>query len=140
MELVLREARPADRASCVQIFTDAAPLAYPRMVETAPSPIDFEAATREEDVWVAETQESICGWVAVYSPARFVHHLYVDPRHLRQGIGKALLDLAVRRCGGSAELKCDEANRAGQSFYQEAGWRPVEWGWSPSGPWIRFRR
>jgi GNAT superfamily N-acetyltransferase len=77
--------------------------------------------------------------VAIYRPARFIHHLYVDPDYLRRGIGLALLAQALGHCGGSADLKCDEANRPAQAFYLAAGWRPVDWGWAPSGPWIRFR-
>ncbi len=94
---------------------------------------------REEELWVAEEWGRIRGLVAVYRAASFIRHLYVDPDHLRLGIGRALLALALRHCGGTAELKCDEANRAAQAFYLAAGWRPVDWGWAPSGPWIRFR-
>ena len=140
MDLILRPARPEDRLECEQIFIAAQPLAYPRQREGAPGSADFDPATREEDLWVAEASGRIRGWVAIYRPARFIHHLYVDPGHLGQGIGQALLTLALRYCGGAAELKCDEANRAAQAFYRAAGWHPVDWGWAPSGPWIRFRR
>jgi GNAT superfamily N-acetyltransferase len=138
LELILRPACPADRPACEQIFAVVQRLAYPRNPRATVSPGDFEAATREEDLWVAQSGASIRGWVAIYLPEGFIRHLYVDPPHLRQGIGRALLSLALGRCGGSAELKCDEANRAAQAFYLAAGWRPVGWGWAPSGPWIRF--
>jgi GNAT superfamily N-acetyltransferase len=139
LDLILREARPQDRPVCEQIFVAAQPLAYPRQHQPTLGPADFESVTREEDLWVAELAGKVRGLVAIYSPARFIHHLYVDPAHMRQGIGQALVALALRRCGGGAELKCDEANRVAQAFYLAAGFRPVEWGWAPSGPWIRLR-
>ena len=79
------------------------------------------------------------GFVSIYLPERFIHSLYVHPARHRQGIGQALLDLALRRCGGRAELKCQEGNRGACAFYTRLGWRPVDWGWSTAGPWIRFR-
>jgi GNAT superfamily N-acetyltransferase len=138
LDLNLRPARPEDRSVCEKIFAAVQRLAYPRQPPADLMPWDFEAATREEDLWVAQSGLSIRGWIGIYRPARFIHHLYVDPDHLRQGVGRALLTLALGRCGGSAELKCDEANRPAQAFYLASGWRPVGWGWAPSGPWIRF--
>jgi GNAT superfamily N-acetyltransferase len=63
----------------------------------------------------------------------------VLPNLHRRGIGRALLNLALARCGGHAELKCQEANRKACLVYTLLGWRPVGWGWSMTGPWIRFR-
>jgi GNAT superfamily N-acetyltransferase len=139
LELNLREARPEDRPICTRIFLAAQPLAHPRRHDVKFEAFDFEAATRGEDLWVAQAAGRIRGLVAIYRPARFIHHLYVDPGCLRQGVGLALLAQALGQCGGSADLKCDEANRSAQAFYLAAGWRPVDWGWAPSGPWIRFR-
>ena len=53
-------------------------LAYPRQPPAALMPGDFEAETREEDLWVAQSGANIRGWVGIYLPARFIHHLYVD--------------------------------------------------------------
>ena len=128
-----------DLPVCAKIFLAGQPLAYPRQHEADFVLSDFEASTREEDLFVAEVAGRIRGLVAMYRPGCFVHHLYVDPGYHRQGIGLALLALALRHCGGTGELKCDEANRTAHTFYLAAGWRPVGWGWSPSGPWIRFR-
>ncbi len=138
MGLILRPAGPEDRPACEQIYASVRELVHPGQPSTTLSSRDFEAATRGEDLWIAQSGASIRGWVAIYRPARFIHHLYVDPDHLRQGVGRALLSLALARCGGRAELKCDEANRRAQAFYLALGWRPVGWGWAPNGPWIRF--
>ncbi|HEX7199447.1 MAG TPA: GNAT family N-acetyltransferase, partial [Dongiaceae bacterium] len=102
-------------------------------------PDHFQDSLREEEVWVAGTGSRITGLVSIYLPDRFIHSLYVDPARQGQGIGSALIDLALRRCGGHAELKCQEGNRAACRFYVERGWQPADWGWSSAGPWIRFR-
>ena len=136
---MLREARPGDLAACARIFLAVQPLAFPRQPAASHEATDFEAATREEELWVAEAAGGIRGWVAIYRPDGFIHHLYVEPGFHRQGIGSALLRLALRRCGGTGELKSNEANRAAHAFYMASGWRPAGWGWAPSGPWIRFR-
>jgi ribosomal protein S18 acetylase RimI-like enzyme len=139
MELILREGRPGDRPACVHIFAAVQPLTHPNRGGVRPPGADFEAVTRGEDLWVAESAGRVLGLIAIYHPARFIHHLYVDPGYLRRGIGRALLALGLRQCGGAADLKCDEANREAQAFYLAAGFRPVGWGWAPNGPWIRFR-
>ena len=139
MALTLRPFGPADREACVRIFRLAQPLAYPRQARTVPPREDFDTVTRDEDIWVIEENDAIAGFVSIYRPDGFVHHLYVDPSRHRWGIGRALLEAALRQCGGHADLKCNEANRAAQGFYLAAGFRPVEWGWAASGPWIRYR-
>ena len=130
--------QPADRDACVKIFNAGQPLVYPGF-GTPVARVDFDTVTRGEDIWVAEQNETIAGFVSIWRPAGFIHHLYVDLPHHRQGIGRALLGLALRQCGGHAELKCNEANRAAQGFYLAAGFRAAEWGWAASGPWIRYR-
>jgi GNAT superfamily N-acetyltransferase len=137
--LNLRAFQPADRDACIRIIRLVQPPAYPRQDRRASSCEDFDTVTRGEDIWVAQGDDAILGFVSIYRPAEFIHHLYVDPSRHRQGIGRALVTLALRQCGGHAELKCDEANRAAQDFYLAAGFRPVEWGWAASGPWIRYR-
>jgi GNAT superfamily N-acetyltransferase len=137
--LSLREFRPADRPRCREILVAAQPFAHPRQSALDIGLGDFDASTREEEIWVADQDGEIRGWSSLYRPGRFLHHLYVDLAWRGQGIGRALLGRAVARCGGSAELKCDEANRDGQAFYWAAGWRAAGWGWAPSGPWIRLR-
>ena len=39
---------------------------------------DFEVQTKGEQVWVAEQGGNICGFIAIWLPDHFVHHLYVS--------------------------------------------------------------
>ena len=135
----LRAFQPADRDDCLRILRAIQPLAYPGQAYSVITGEDFEAQTRGEEIWVAQEEGAIAGFVSIYQPAGFIHHLYVDPFRHRRGIGRALLDLALRQSGGHADLKCSEANRAAQDFYLAGGFRPAGWGWAASGPWIRYR-
>lgn len=49
------------------------------------------------DLWVAEAAGWICGFVACVGTD--VAWLYVDPSRFRQGVGRALLRVAVAHCG-----------------------------------------
>ena len=140
MALTIRAFEPADRAECERIFRAMKGLSFAEYSHAANEPENFAAVTAGEEIWVAEgTGRSITGFVSIWRPDRFIHHLYVDPARQRRGIGLALLGRAIAICGGQADLKCGEANRAAQSFYIAAGLRPAGWGWGPSGPWIRYR-
>jgi GNAT superfamily N-acetyltransferase len=136
----LRLGEPRDHDACAEIYLAAAPIAFPWLPSDAIRRADLETALREEELWVAERDGTIAGFVSIYLPDRFIHSLYVHPARQHQGIGRALLDLALRRCDGRAELKCQEGNRGACAFYTRLGWRPVDWGWSTAGPWIRFRK
>jgi GNAT superfamily N-acetyltransferase len=134
----LRLAEPRDLDACGDIYLAAGRIAFPWLPPEELRIDDFQASLREEELWVAELAGEVSGFVSIYLPERFIHSLYVDPARQGRGVGSALLTLALRRCGGHAELKCQEGNRAACRFYGEQGWRPVGWGWSSAGPWIRF--
>jgi GNAT superfamily N-acetyltransferase len=137
----VRPAEPRDLAACTDIYLAAARIAFSWVPpeEIRADADHIQDSLREEEVWVAEMADHVAGFISIYLPDRFIHSLYVDPLRHGGGIGRALLEQALRRCGGHAELKCQERNRAACRFYMERGWRPVGWGWSSAGAWIRFR-
>ena len=135
-----RLAEPRDIDACAAIYQAAASLAFPWLPPEAISGDQLLADLREEELWVAEREGMVAGFVSIYLPERVVHSLYVHPLHHRRGIGRDLLTLALQRCGGHAELKCQEGNRQAAFFYTQLGWQPVDWGWSTAGAWIRYRR
>ncbi|SCW68593.1 GNAT family N-acetyltransferase [Mucilaginibacter sp. NFR10] len=53
---------------------------------------DFDAHTHDEDIWVATFDNEIVGFIAVWPPDAFVHHLYVHialqrKRHRKSPVG-----------------------------------------------------
>ena len=107
----------------------------PRLINSA----TFERETVGEHVLVAHPAgHRVVGFVSVYEPSSFIHHLYVDPTRHGLGIGRALLRKAVELAGGKASLKCQRRNPGALAFYRRLGWRPGEAGDAESGPWVRM--
>lgn len=86
---------------------------------------DFEEATRDEPILVAEQAGVIVGFVSWWPPDDFIHNLFVDPRHFRRGIGRQLLAACLDRIGRPARLKCVQANERALAFYAKHGWKIV---------------
>jgi GNAT superfamily N-acetyltransferase len=100
---------------------------------------DFSADIKGEFVAVAEEPScGVVGFVGIWLPEHFIHHLYVLPDLHRRGIGKALLDHALAQIGRPARLKCQQRNRNACEFYTHLGWRSGETGCDSIGDWIEF--
>lgn len=98
----------------------------------------FARRTRDEEIHVAKCGGRIAGFVAVWRPESFIHHLYVDPHYQNRGIGKALLTLCEREYGRPLSLKCESANTRALAFYRRNGWVVEETGAGPDGSWKRL--
>jgi GNAT superfamily N-acetyltransferase len=80
----------------------------------------------------------IVGFVGIWLPENFIHHLYVLPEYHRVGIGRALLESALSIISRPAKLKCQSANKNACQFYRHLGWREGEQGYDEIGRWIEF--
>jgi len=135
--IAVRDFLPTDAEACAGIFDRAWNAGHPY----APRAIDraaFETETKDERLLVAEFLGKRAGFVSLYEPQIFVHHLYVDPTLQGRGIGRALLQRAVALVGGHASLKCQIRNADALAFYRRLGWRYGETGQGDFGPWIRM--
>jgi ribosomal protein S18 acetylase RimI-like enzyme len=86
---------------------------------------DFEAHTQDEEIWVAILGQEIVGFIAVWPPDSFIHHLYVDPVHRDEGIGKMLLATVSTKYQRPLKLKCLEKNEAALNFYKTQDWQII---------------
>jgi ribosomal protein S18 acetylase RimI-like enzyme len=136
--VAIRRYAPADAPGCADIFDRAWRSGHdyaPRQIGQA----TFESETKDETMLVAERDGAVVGFVSVYLPESFVHHLYVDPIHQGRGIGETLLEQAVALAGGRASLKCQTRNRRALAFYRRLGWTEITAGTSEFGPWVAMR-
>jgi GNAT superfamily N-acetyltransferase len=92
-----------------------------------------------EMILVAESESQILGFVSVWEPERFIHHLYVHKDHQGRGIGRALVSEVVRRYLGELSLKCVKSNREAMGFYLNTGWREVSTGVGPDGEYALLK-
>lgn len=97
---------------------------------------DFTRDTEGESVWVACVHEWPVGFISVWMPDHFIHHLFVLPDHFRQGVGSALLAHVLPVIGRPAALKCVTANTVARDFYLAQGWRIESQAVGPDGPYL----
>ncbi len=84
---------------------------------------DFYQHIEGETLFVAEYSGTVAGFISVYAPDSFVHHLFVHQEYSRLGIGSALLTHVVERFPKPMTLKCVTWNRSACVFYQRNGWK-----------------
>ncbi len=105
----IRDALERDLPAIVEIYNSTVPS---RMVTADPEPVSVESRRawfREHDprtqpIWVAEADGEIAGWLsfedfrkrAAYNATAEVS-VYVSEGHRRRGVGRRLLDDAIRR-------------------------------------------
>ncbi len=100
---------------------------------------DFDAATADEQLWVAECDGQPVGFAAVWTADNFLHHLFVDPDWQGKHIGSALLAQVERTFTASGTLKCLMENKNALRFYQRHGWTIEAQGASPKGRYWLMR-
>jgi len=134
----LRAFRPSDAAQCARLLEDGWREALPRRAPGVTLDA-FAALTEGEEILVAaQGPARVVGFVAFDRPHSFVHHLYVDARRRRRGVGAALLAAAVAECPARASLKCAVSNLPALEFYHALGWTWGERGFDADGAWIRL--
>jgi len=75
------------------------------------------------------------GFVSVWEPEAFIHHLYVRNESRRKGIATQLLDSLATRLPKPWKLKCVRANDVALAFYLAHGWLEVSSGIGEDGPY-----
>ncbi len=136
---------PTDRARCAEIYVAARRVAFHWVPPDRFSSDDFVRDTADEDIHVAQGRAAdgtadLLGFVSVFLPGRFVHHLYVDPDHRRAGIGRLLIRHAIGLRPPPWRLKCVAANTAALSFYRSEGWVEEGRGTDDLGLHLALRR
>lgn len=86
---------------------------------------DFDEHTFDEEIWIATCNNEIAGFMAVWPPDAFIHHLYIDAAYRGKGIGKALLTLAAQTYPIPLSLKCLVKNEPAVQFYRALNWEVV---------------
>ena len=77
--------------------------------------------------WVAEEKGKLIGFADYIPEKSQVTGVYVDPGHLRKGVGSKLLQKIIEdaETKGLSELRCESSVTA-LEFYQEHGFEVVE--------------
>jgi GNAT superfamily N-acetyltransferase len=123
-----------DRATLEVIYSDCRSEAawLPPAAKERPN---FSRDTEGETLFVAVgTSDEPEGFISVWEPDSFIHHLYVRTPLRARGIGELLLKSLDGRIPKPWRLKCLRANSEAFGFYLSKGWREVSSGVSEDGP------
>ena len=100
--------------------------------------LDFDKETQGEDILTAFYDNKIVGFISVWMPTNFIHHLYIDEECQNRGIGKALLKAAIEKTKLPVRLKCLEKNTGAIEFYKRIGFTEKEKGGIKDDSYILF--
>ncbi|GHB37881.1 N-acetyltransferase [Pseudovibrio japonicus] len=79
---------------------------------------------KSNELTIVIGDEQIIGMMATKDD--WIEQLYLDPRHLRKGIGSKLLDLAKAQSSGNLKLMCFVENTDARVFYEAHGFKEVK--------------
>ncbi|MFG0286719.1 MAG: GNAT family N-acetyltransferase [Rhodopirellula sp. JB044] len=137
--ITVRPAIDSDTPSIASIYIDALQNAA-WISSLRPELLDFEKVTEGERVFVAEGSKlGNVGFVSVWQPDCFVHHLYVAAPMRRRGVGKLLLGSLVDWLPRPWTLKCSTMNTSALSFYQSLSWTIAGEGENEDGTYFLLR-
>ena len=135
--MLLRPALPSDQAALADLYLRSRRAAFKWRNPEDFQLDDFTRDTEGELIHLAESPDgTILGFISLWEPDRFIHHLFIAPDHLRQGIGQALLIDLHQRLPGPFRLKCLTANLPALAFYRNLGWAEIDRGISDDGDYL----
>jgi GNAT superfamily N-acetyltransferase len=108
-----------DRARPDELAGSCDPRGFIPLANDAPSLADFHRSRK----WVAVEDERIVGFVGVDGSC--LSWLYVDPSRYGAGIGRALLQLALREAGPDAWTIALDGNARARALYASEGFEVV---------------
>jgi len=136
--ITIREARLEDAPACTKILRDGWKRAFPRQRRKV-DVRTFLEETEGETVLIAERRGRVIGFAAIYTAENFLHHLYVEPRSHRKGVGGMLLTAVRERALAPISLKTQTENTRARAFYAKHGFTATEAGDDGNGPWVRLQ-
>lgn len=144
-ELTIRMARPDERDALEDIQRRAS-LAledYREQLTAHPDAIELPVSQIERgEVIVAEIGDRLAGFAAVIieDEAAELDGLFVEPDLWRQGIGAALIDVAVHEARRRGLAMMVVANPSAQEFYEKCGFTLEGEAQTRFGPGLRMSR
>lgn len=136
MEIV--EIRKSDLDSLRKIFLEERQTTFSWIDSTTFHLHDFDTETEGEYILVAILDDITIGFISIWLPDNFIHHLYVDKKYHGKGIGTQLLKAALRKTNFPVTLKCLEKNIQAVNFYKRKGFIEKGKGESEQGTFILF--
>ncbi|WP_323122293.1 GNAT family N-acetyltransferase [Burkholderia alba] len=136
MTISVRRARAGDIPALRALYLSARRETFVWQPAAAFQLADFDMQTRDEWQWIAEHDGELAGFISLWEPDRFIHHLYVDRSRHRRGVGGALLRALPDWPATRYRLKCLCANGAALAFYRACGFAEIGAGTADDGDYL----
>ena len=101
---------------------------------------DYIKSTDEDEVWVAEDNGIILGFVSTYPSHNFLHNLFVLPDAQGKYIGTQLLRIAEDNLARPMTAKIAMDNLKVCSFYEKYGWSKVSIHEDAEEPYVLYEK
>ncbi|MFW5469678.1 GNAT family N-acetyltransferase [Knoellia sp. CPCC 206435] len=126
----IRAAAPDDAAALAELYWEVRAESVPQIPaiphdRSTVEPFVREVLLPEHEVWVAETDEGLVGFLALREPDE-LGHLYLARNHTGRGLGARFLELARERFPRGLQLWAFQSNTEALRFYERHGFVPVE--------------
>ncbi len=82
----------------------------------------FKSISKHEQILVASSNGLLIGFISVWPPEKFIHHLYVRPDHQSNGVAIRLIEACKTRYGLPLSLKSLVRNKNACRFYERNNW------------------
>ncbi len=128
-ELVIRRARPDEDELVADLFWKVRHENEPAIPPMVHPRDDVGGWVREVmferyDVWVAEMDRGLAGFMALGQPD-WIEHLYIDSAFTGHGLGGRFVDLAKQQLTGQIQLWTFQSNVGACRFYERHGFDAV---------------
>ncbi|MEH6559157.1 MAG: GNAT family N-acetyltransferase [Oceanicoccus sp.] len=128
-----REFTEEDRSTLRNIYSETKHQTFHWQSADSLKMDDFDKDTEGEKIWVYQLAEEIVGFISIWQPENFIHHLFVLPEYARRGYGAQLLATSMVSMNHPITLKCSSQNANALAFYRSKGWRTVAKGIGTDG-------
>lgn len=123
----------SDGPALRELFIRSRMNAFPWRPTDAFRLVDFDEQTKDEFILVAENDGIAVGFLSLWQPDEFIHHLFVDPSWMRGGVGSALLHALPGWSTKRYRLKCLNRNVPALAFYSHHGFIEIDSGVGEDG-------
>lgn len=139
MPIIVRYAAAHDLPALQELFLATRRQTYSWLATAAFGLTDLQQQSQGETMLVAQDEQgALAGFISVWGPDYFIHHLYVGAGHQRKGVGRALLAALPGWPAQRYTLKCLLRNQAAAAFYRANGFAETGKGVGDDGEYIVF--